>query len=112
MNKKFELVVFLVLCAGVLYLLCKNLVCALSISIILVNLLSSLNLVKFREGLGEGRLKFLKDNNPAKKVKSFASGSDAESVEERGTIQGTTGVVRDVVADDKSAAGAGVTFVS
>ena len=48
-NKTYHAVVLLYVIAGLMFLLCKNVACALGISIILTNLLLSLNLIDTKE---------------------------------------------------------------
>lgn len=52
-NKQYEALVFLLVIAGGGYFFCKNLFCALAISIILTNLLLSLNYFKVSENFKE-----------------------------------------------------------
>ena len=48
-NKTYHAIVLLYVIAGLLFLLCKNVACALGISIILTNLFLSLKLVPIKE---------------------------------------------------------------
>jgi hypothetical protein len=51
MNKNYNALVLLYLLVIVFYLLCKNVLCSLGISIILTNILIALNMVNVRENM-------------------------------------------------------------
>lgn len=49
-NKHYEALIFMYVLSGVLYLFCKNKLCSLGISLLLTNLLLSMNYFKVTEG--------------------------------------------------------------
>ena len=53
-NKHYEALIFMYVLSGVLYLFCKNKLCSLGISLLLTNLLLSMNYFKVTEGLDKG----------------------------------------------------------
>tara|TARA_Y100000741_G_scaffold34274_1_gene24198 strand:+ start:1670 stop:2092 length:423 start_codon:yes stop_codon:yes gene_type:complete len=56
-NKTYHALVLLYVIAALMFLLCKNIACALGISIILTNLFLSLNMIDVKENFKEGNLK-------------------------------------------------------
>jgi len=83
-NKTYFALVLLYLLAGLVYLLCKNIACALGISIILTNLFLSLNV---KENFAPKKAKTLKEEveNMIKKNKKIKEGLDVTEDPEKAT---------------------------
>ena len=56
-NKQYEAIIFLYAVAGVMYFICKNVMCSLGISIILTNLLLSMDFFTVTENFAQNLIK-------------------------------------------------------
>ena len=56
-NKQYEAIIFLYVVAGVMYFICKNVLCSLGVSIILTNLLLSMDFFTVTENFAQNLIK-------------------------------------------------------
>lgn len=80
-NKHYQATIFLYIVAAVCYVLCKNLFCALAVSIILTNLLLSMNYFKISENFKEGKDKE-EDDEEASSGEASGGGASSDNTAE------------------------------